>query len=291
MSGQFLLFTFCFLPFDFILSPCPLPIGKGGWTVILEEIRFIFWEAMKTLTLAFLALLSAKAIAALRAHGGPSGTQRLALARGALYFVLLTLVAAGALGIGQDVAAELYFTVSRDNLDRSQLGQAYRNASSAVRLRPGVLRYWQMLAGTKLLQHQFNSLLEDQEALRSLGRGRLEEPDALRYALARFFLGQYEEVIPVTQALTRHNKYYATPYVLQGNAFLALKKYPDAERSFLDVLQIFPSQEDAVEGLAHVYFVTGDTTRALAVLDETARHPFPPEVRKRFAALKALYAQ
>jgi tetratricopeptide (TPR) repeat protein len=248
----------------------------------MGEIRFIFWEALKTVALAFLALLSAKAIGGVRAAG---------IARGILYCALLTLVAWGALGVGYDVAAELYFTASRDNLDHSQVEKAYSNALSAVRLRPGVLRYWQMLAGTKLLEHQFQSLLEDQEALRSLGGGRLEEPDAFRCAMAHFLLGQYEQVIPLTQGLIRSNKFYAAPYILQGNTFLALKKYPDAERSFLDVLQIFPSQEDAAEGLAHVYFLMGDTPRALAVLDETARYPFPPEARRRFASLKALYGQ
>ncbi len=246
---------------------------------------------MKTMALAFLALLSAKAIGALRARGSPDGAHRRALARGLLYLVLLALVARGALGIGYDAAAELYFTASRDNLDRSQMAQAYSNALSAVRLRPGVLRYWQMLAATKLRQGQFESLLEDQEALQSLNGGRVEESDALRCALARFFLGQYGQVIPITQELIRNNRFYAEPHILQGGAFLALRRYPDAEHSFLEVLQIFPSQQDAVEGLAHVYFLMGDTPRALAVLDETVRHPFPPEARKRFASLKALYAQ
>jgi len=263
------------------------------WKDSLDEIRFVFWEAMKTLALAFLALLSAKAISGLRGRSAPSEPQPHAggRARSVLYWVLLALVAWGALGIAYDVAAELRFTASRADLQRSQLAQAYSNALSAVRLRPGVLRYWQMLAGTKLLQHQFHSMLEDQEALRSLGGGRLEEPDALRCAMANFLLGQYQQVVPLTQELIRNNRFYAAPYVLQGNTFLALRKYPDAERILLDVLQIFPSQEDAVEGLAHVYFLMGDTPRALAVLDETARHPFPPAARERFASLKVLYAQ
>jgi tetratricopeptide (TPR) repeat protein len=257
----------------------------------VNEIRFVFWEVIKTLALILLALLSAKAIGGLRTAGAPDRSRRLRLVRGLLYFVLLALVGVGALGIGDDVAAELYFTASGDNLDRAQLGQAYNNALNAVRLRPSVLRYWQMLAATKLRQGQFESLLEDQRALQALSSGRLEESDAMRYALAQFFLGQYEQVIPLTRQLIRNNRFYAAPYVLQGNTFLALKNYPEAERSFLDVLQIFPSQEDAVEGLAHAHFLTGDTRQALAVLDETARHPFPPEARKRFASLKALYAQ
>lgn len=257
----------------------------------MNEIRFIFWEVMKTVALVLLALLSAKAIGGLRAGLASDRSRRLSLVRGFLYFVLLALVAAGALGIGNDVAAELYFTASQDNLNRSQVGQAYSNTLSAVRLRPSVLLYWQMLAATKLRQGQFKSLLEDQPALEALSRGRLEESDALRCALAHFFLGEYEQVIPLTQELIRNNRFYAAPYVLQGNTFLALKNYPDAERSFLDVLQVFPTQEDAVEGLAHVHFLTGKTQLALAVLDETARYPFPPEARKRFALLKALYAQ
>ena len=257
----------------------------------MNEIRFIFWEFMKTVALILLGLLSAKAISGLHPDGAPTRTRRLRFVGGLLYFVLLALVAVGALGIGDDVAAELYFTASGDNLDRSQVAQAYNNALSAVRLRPSVLRYWQMLEATKLRQGQFESLLEDQRTLQALGSGRLEESDAMRCALAQFFLGQYERVIPLTRELIRNNRFYAAPYVLQGNTFLALKSYPEAERSFLDVLQIFPGQEDGVEGLAHAHFLAGDPGQALAVLDETARYPFPPEARKRFTSLKALYAQ
>ena len=257
----------------------------------MSEIRFVFWEVMKTVALILLALLYAKAIGGLRTGGAPDSSQRLRFVRGLLYLVLVALVAVGAMGIGDDVAAELYFTASQDNLDHSQLEQANNNALSAVRLRPGVLRYWQMLATTKLRQGQFKSLLEDQRTLQALSPGRLEESDAMRCAWALFFLGQYEQVIPLTRELIQNNRFYAAPYVLQGNTFLALKNYPEAERSFLEVLQILPGQEDAVEGLAHAHFLTGDTRQALAVLDETARHPFSPEARKRFASLKALYEQ
>ena len=257
----------------------------------MSEIRFVFWEVMKTVALILLALLSAKAIGGLRTGGAPDSSQRLRFVRGLLYLVLLVLVAVGALGIGDDVAAELYFTASQDNLDRSQLAQAYYNALSAVRLRPGVLRYWQMLAATKLRQGQFKSLLEDRRTLKALSPGRLEETDAMRCAWALFFLGQYEQVIPLTRELIQNNRFYVAPYVLQGNTFLALKNYPQAERSFLEVLQVFPSQAEAVEGLAHAHFLAGDTRQALAVLDETARFPFPAEARKRFLLLKALYGQ
>jgi tetratricopeptide (TPR) repeat protein len=257
----------------------------------VNEIRFIFWEFMKTVALILLALLSAKAITGMRTGSTPERSRQLRWVRGVLYAVLVALVAVGALDIGHDAAAELYFTASGDNLDRLQVAQAYNNAMSAVRLRPGVLRYWQMLEAIKLRQGQFLSLLEDQPTLQVLNHGRLEQSDAMRCALARFFLGQYEQVIPLTRELIQHNRFYAAPYVLQGNTFLALKDYPEAERSFLEVLQIFPSQEDAVEGLSHTHFLRGDRRQALAVLNETDRHPFPPEARKRFASLKALYAQ
>jgi len=267
--------------------PCEIFSGNGK----VSEIRFVFWEVMKTVALILLGLLSAKAIGGLRTGGAPGRSQRLRFVRGLLYLVLLVLVAVGALGIGDDVAAELYFTASQDNLDRSQLAQAYYNALSAVRLRPGVLRYWQMLAATKLRQGQFKSLLEDRRTLKELSPGRLEETDAMRCAWALFFLGQYEQVIPLTRELIQNNRFYVAPYVLQGNTFLALKNYPQAERSFLEVLQVFPSQAEAVEGLAHAHFLAGDTRQALAVLDETARFPFPAEARKRFLLLKALYGQ
>ncbi len=257
----------------------------------MDEIRFYFWEVIKVLSLAFLALLSVKAIGGLRTAGAPEKLQRFSAVRTALYILVLALVVAGARAVGYDVAAELYLSASQDNLDRSQVGRAYDNALSAVRLRPSVVRYWQMLAATKLLQHQFESLLEDRGAFQTLSQGRLEESDELRFATARFFLGQYDQVISSTQEVIRNNRFFAAPYSLQGAAFMAERKYPEAERSFLDVLQLFPSQQDAVEGLAHVYFLMGDTSRALAVLNETARHPFSDQARKRFADLKALYVQ
>jgi hypothetical protein len=46
-----------------------------------------------------------------------------------------------------------------------------------------------------------------------------------------------------------------------------------------------------VEGLARAYYLGGDRQQALAVLDETAKFPFPPPVRERFEALKGLYDQ
>jgi thioredoxin-like negative regulator of GroEL len=73
--------------------------------------------------------------------------------------------------------------------------------------------------------------------------------------------------------------------------YIAGKRYSDAERTFLDVLQMYPSQEGAVEGLAHLYFLWGNPARALAVLDQTPRFPFDPDARKRFEQLKALYRE
>ncbi len=255
----------------------------------MEKFRFIFWEVMKALSLAFLGLLAAKAVSGLRAGGMEE--KRLGLVRSALYAAILALVILGARSVGYDTAAELYFWASNSNLSQSQVPKAYTNALKAVQLRPGVLRYWQVLARTKFVQKQFASLLEDEPAFRSLGRGDLEEEDLVHFTFCHFFLQQYDKVIPTTQQLIRGNRFFPVPYILQGMTYTALKEYPEAERSFLDVLQIFPNQPEAVEGLAHVYFLNGDPARAVAVLNETTKYPFPAEARKRFQALKALYAQ
>ncbi len=257
----------------------------------MDKVRFIFWEAMKTLSLAFLGLLAAKAVGSLQTEGPETAARRLAFVRGVLYTAVLVMVILGARSVGNDVAAEVYFWASQDNLTHSQIPKAYANALRAVRLRPGVLRYWRELASTKFVQQQFAALLEDQPVFQSLGGGDLEEEDTIRFAYCYFFLAEYDRVIPLTQQLIRENRFYAPPYVLQGMTYTAQKKYPEAERCFLDVLQIFPNRPDAVEGLAHVYFLTGNTTRALAVLNETAKYRFSPEARKRFEALKAFYAQ
>ena len=245
---------------------------------------------MKTLSLVFLALLGAKAISSLRAEGQANEPRRLAWVKGLLYAALLALAVQGARGVGEDLAAQFYFWASQDNLAHAQMGKAYTNALKAVEMRPGVLRYWRALARSKFSAQQFGSMLEDEPAFKSLSGGRLEAEDALRFAFAHFFLAQYDQVIPLTEQIIRENRYYAEPYVLEGMAYMAEKKYAEAERRFLGVLQMFPSQEDAVRGLAAVYALTGNRARALAVLGETDKFAFSPEARKRFADLKSLYA-
>jgi tetratricopeptide (TPR) repeat protein len=274
----------------------------------MENVRFVFSELIKTLALAFLALLAARAVGSLRTRkvgegfaspwvprGLPSSPERkvkrLAVTRGLLYLVILALVIVGARNVGDDVAAEFYYWASQTNVDRSQSAQAYVNALQAVRRRPGVVRYWRMLARTKYVSQQYTALLEDRPVFESLSGGHLEEEDALRFAFCYFALAQYDKVIPLMERLIRENRFYAAPYVLQGMTYMALKKYASSERSFLEVLQIFPSHRDAVEGLAHVYFLMGDPARALAVLNETARYPFSQEARGRFEALRDFYAQ
>ena len=246
---------------------------------------------MKALSLAFLGLLAAKAVAGLRAKEPGGESKQLVIVRGVLYVAILALIIQGARCVGYDVAAELYGWASQDNLARAQSSKAYDNAAQAVRLRPGVLRYWQVLAATKFARQQFASLLEDLPTFLALSGGKLEEEDAYRFAAAHFFLGQYDKVIPLTHRLIEENRFYTAPYVLQGYAHTAQRKYPEAERAFLDVLQIFPTQQVAVEGLAHLYFLAGNRAGALGILNETAKHPFPPGSRKRFEDLKALYAQ
>jgi len=257
----------------------------------MEEVRFIFWTAMKTLGLVFLGLLAAKAVAGLRAPAPARQGKYLFWLRAALYGLILVLVVLGAREVGIDVAAQNYAWTSEKNLAERQLDKAYANARRAVERRPGGLRYWQTLAQVKLVQRQFASLVADMPIMQALSGGKLDEEDVYRLAACYYFLAEYDRVIPLTQGMIKENRFYAAAYVLQGFTYTAQKKYPEAQRTFLEVLQMFPSQQAAVEGLAHVHFLRGDIAGALEVLDQTAKFPFPPEARKRFADLKALYAQ
>src|SRR5262249_36626751 len=151
-----------------------------------------------------------------------------------------------------ELAAEIYFMASRDNLAHSQPAKAYANALSAVRLRTGQVRYWQLLSTSKFVLRQYESLLEDQPALQSLGEGLLDEKDLMRFAFARFFLAQYDETVALATQLIKENRSYPAPYVLLARTYTAEKRYTDAERTLLNVLQMYPSQEEAVESLAHL---------------------------------------
>ncbi len=249
---------------------------------MVESFQFIFWEALKALALVVAALLAVKAARPLASRDR----------RGLLlYAVVLVLTAVGAQTVGKDVAAEVYAESVPKNLDRHQYALAYSNGLRAVELRPGNLYYWQMLARAKFAMRQFGSLLADEPAFQSLSPKGLGEEDVLRFTYARYFLGQYEQVVSITRQIEQQNPGYPKSYVLTGMAETALRHYSDAERDFLQALKILPAQQDAVEGLAQVYFLEGDTKRALTVLDATAHYDFPPATRRRFEELKALYGQ
>jgi len=254
----------------------------------MEIVRFIFLTVLKTLGLIFLGLLAAKAVSNLA--GGQEGKRLKWLQRG-LYLLILGLAAVNAYNLGNDVAAANYAWASQTNLAQAQPGKAYANALRAVELRPGVSQYWEILADAKFAQHQFASLAADLPVFLALGAGRLSDEIGFRLASCYYLLAQYEKVIPLTEQMIKTNPWYAAPYVLQGYSRLAQRHYPESERIFLAVLQKDPNQQAAVEGLAHVYFLTGNRARALGVLAETSKFSFSPEARQRFEALKALYAQ
>ena len=273
----------------------------------METIRFIFWLVMKILSLAFVGLLTAKAVAGLRSEGparnrgtlyagvrlGPTFfvVPPLQWIRGILYAGVFILVILGARFLGFDAAAEVYVSASAKDLEHGQLDNAYSNALRAVQMRPKVVRYWRQLASTKLALHQYNSLLRDQPAFEAFRGGGLTDEDGYPFATCYFFLGDYEKAIALTQPLIERNRIYAPPYVLQGAAYTAQRKYREAEQDFLHVLQLFPTHQLAVEGLAHTYFLAGNRVGAVGVLNETSKYPFPPQAQQRFEALKALYAQ
>jgi tetratricopeptide (TPR) repeat protein len=252
---------------------------------MMARFEFIFWEAVKALALLVLALLVVKAVRTYMRERRRSGLGLV------LYGVIVALAALGARTIGLDIAAEVYNWVGEKNLDRHQWAAALGNSRRAVELRPGIVSYWDLLARVKFSTHQYASLLRDEPVFRALNPRGLGEDDLMRFAYCRLFLGQYREVIPLADEVIRLHPAYPKPYVIEGLAEVGLRRYQDAERNFLKALQILPTQADAVEGLAHVYFLMGSTDRALAVLDTTARYSFPPEARERFQALKALYEQ
>jgi tetratricopeptide (TPR) repeat protein len=248
----------------------------------VEIIRFIFWEAVKIIGLVFLGLVSAKAVAGL--------AMRKAWIKPALCALILALAGVGAWEAGNDVAAEGYMWAC-NNLDRGDLAKAYSNALQAVRLRPNNLSYRRGLIQAKLRLHQFQSVLDDEPAVRALSNGDLDEEDGYQFALCQYFLGQYDKVVATTRYLNRLDPSYAAPYILQGLAYTAEKKYPEAQQSFRTVLEVFPNNQAAVEGLARAYYLGGNRQQALAVLEETAKYPYPPLLRQRFEALKGLYDQ
>jgi tetratricopeptide (TPR) repeat protein len=252
---------------------------------MMARFEFIFWEAVKALALLVLALLAVKAVRTFTRERRRSGMGL------ALYGVIVVLAALGARTIGVDIAAEVYDWVGEKNLDRHQWAAALGNALRAVELRPGVVSYWDLVARAKFSTRQYASLLRDEPVFRALNPRGLGEDDLMRFAYCRLFLGQYQEAIPLADEVIRLNPGYPKSYVLEGLAEVGLRRYEDAERNFLKALQILPTQADAVEGLAHAYFLMGSTDRALAVLDTTARYSFPAEARERFQALKALYEQ
>ena len=246
---------------------------------------------MKTLGLLFLGLLTAKAVAALPAPAGLVPPRVWRVVRALLYAADLLLVIAGAWTIGNDVAAETHARVSMSDMRQGQAAKAYINAHRAVELRPATLRYWQSLSNAKFAIKQFPSTIADFKVLQSLSSGKLEESDAYRLAASHYFLGKFDRVYPLTQEMIRANRVYAAPYVLEGYAHLGDGDYAGAAKMFLVVLQMFPGHQGAVEGLAHSHYLDGNPAAALSVLDQTARFRFPPEARRRFQALKALYAQ
>ena len=249
----------------------------------MEILRFSFWEAAKVLGVVFLGMVSAKAVAGL--------VVRQTWIKPALYALILTLAGMGAWTAGNDVAAEVYMRSCDSNLAHGDPMKAYSNALEAVALRPNNLSYWHDVIRSKMSLQQLESVLDDEPTVRALSKNSLDEVDDYQFALCRYFIGDYNNVVATTLRLIRQNPAYAAPYVLQGLAYTSEKKFAEAQQSFLAVLQIFPNHQAAVEGLARAYYLAGDRRRALAVLDETVKFPFPPPVRARFEALKGLYGQ
>ena len=257
----------------------------------MEKVQFVFWELTKSLVLIFLGLVSVKAVGALKPIDGSRAASWLVPLKGAFYALILGLAVCGADIVGNDLSAETYYWVSATNLNHRQLDKAYSNALRSVNLRPGILRYWQRLAEIMLRARQYTSAIQDELSIKALNGGQLPEDDAVRFATSSLLLGRYHRVITLTAHLIRTNPSYAVPFILRGNAELSLRAYGDAEKTFLGSLKRDPTLTPAVEGLAQAYYLSGDHSRCMAVLNATTKFPFTPEERKRFQELRELYGQ
>jgi tetratricopeptide (TPR) repeat protein len=257
----------------------------------VEQCRFIFWEVLKILGVAFTSLLAAKAVASLKPTEGRSFAGGLVRARPCLYVLILAMVSFGAWNLGYDIAAEVYYWVSLSDIQNSRLAKAYLNSFQAVVLRPATPRYWEALEAAKFNLRQFASAVDDLPAMRRVTGGDLDEVDAYRFAACVFYLGRYDEALRLTDQVIGQNRFYVPPYILRGDVLIAQRKYSEAQQAFLDALHIFPNDQAAVEGLAHAYYLGGNRQQALTVLNETSKLPFSAEAQKRFEALKGLYGQ
>jgi tetratricopeptide (TPR) repeat protein len=257
----------------------------------MERAVFVFWECTKILILIFLGLVSVKAVEALRPRDRSGEAKWLGPLRGVLYALIAVLVGFGARTAGYDIAAETYFAVGTGNLHHGELGKAYSNAFRAVELRPGILRYWQQLAQVKIFGHQWASARQDEAKIKTLTGGQLTEDDSIRLAACDLALGDYDGTITITTSLLRTRPEFPIPYILKGQAYLSLKDYANAEKTFLEVLGFAPTITPAVDGLANSYYLSGNTERSIEVLNATGKYLFSPGDRKHFQALKELYGQ
>ena len=257
----------------------------------MNELQFTLAESLKALALLFLALLATKALEATPAAAGSGEAARFRSIRTAGYALTAALAIWGARGLGIEVSAGIHNFVAAEALDRQEPSRAYTNALAAVELRPGVIAYWENLERSKIALRQFAPALKDESAVTALSGGELDEADALLYAWCHYDVGDYGRALAATEALIHKNPHFAAPYVLKGMVEIAEKYYDQAEKTFLAVLQMFPNDPQAVEGLAHAYYLSGNRVRAEEVLRQTEQYSFPPAARRRIEELKRLYAQ
>ncbi len=257
----------------------------------MEPIRFIFLELLKILGVAFLSLLAAKAVASCKVTEGSGLAGRLARAKPWLYALVLVMVGYSAWNLGYDIAAEVYYWAGLKDARNSRPTQAFFNSLQAVALRPGIPRYWQALEAAKFDLGQCASVIDDMPALERLTGGHVDEVDSYRFALCLYVLGRYDEALRITEREIGEDRNYLPPYILQGDVLNAQHKYGEARQTFRAALDILPTDQAAVEGLAHAYFLDGDRRQALTVLTNASRLPFPVDAQRRFEALEGLYGQ
>jgi len=257
----------------------------------MEQVRFIFWELLRILGLVLTSLLAVKTVASRKAAKDANLPGHAARANTWLYAVILALAGLGAWTLGYDVAAEAYFWVSLRDAQNSRMSKAYLNSLHAVELRPGVPRYWKALEVTKFNLGQWASVVDDWPAVERLAGREFDAEGQWRLAASLFFVGRYDEALSITRRIILQDRFYLAPYILQGNILTAQRRYAEAQQAFAAALELRPTDQAAVEGLAHADFLEGNRQQALKVLEDAPQLSFSIEARKRFEALEGLYGQ
>lgn len=79
---------------------------------------------------------------------------------------------------------------------------------------------------------------------------------------------EYEKVIETTQKLKRHNPKFFKSYVIEGVAYIQLKKQDKAKAEFVKAYELNPGEPEVNNNLATIALLEGDTNKAKELYEE-----------------------